>query len=67
MEKPIKSIKVNALIEFQPGFKEAEPEAAKTILAEITSKINQVVSEYLPASGEYHLNIPPDQTRNRRK
>lgn len=67
MEKPIKSIQVNALIEFQPGFKDADPEAASTILAEITSKINQVVSEYLPASGEYHLNIPPDQTRKRGK
>lgn len=67
MEKSIKSIQVNALIEFQPGFKEAEPGAAKTILAEITSKINQLVSEYLPASGEYHLNIPPDHTKKGKK
>lgn len=63
MEKPIKTIKVDALIEFQPGFKEADPEAAKAILAEITSKITSVVNEYLPGSGEFQLNHTPDKTK----
>lgn len=63
MSQPIKSIQVDALIEFAPGYKEASPEAANALLTEITDKVTAVVSQYLPATGEFKLNPYPDQTK----
>lgn len=59
----IKTIQVDALIEFATGYKEANPEAAKALLTEITDKVTAVVSQYLPATGKFKLYLTPEEPK----